>query len=394
MPPLSPLKHSENWTACDNRVARLNKRSEYIPLPEKSEPPILIGESAAMKQLFSVIKRIAPTESSVLITGATGTGKELVARAIHNQSGRRGPFVGVNCSTLPETLVEAELFGHERGSFTGADERRPGLFEVASGGTLLLDEIDALSLPAQAKLLRVLQERSVRRVGGRVRIAIDVRVISSSNSDLAKAVAAGTFRADLYYRLRVLPLHLPELCKREGDVESLIRYFLKVNAERSGQPVRHFTADAMQAMLNYPWPGNVRELENAVEYALVIGQGEDLSINDLPIEIANHKIHEGSDHFAEVLDTYRSGRVPLAEMERRYILSVLEQFGGNQVKTAAALGIDRSKLYRRLKQYGVMAVRFLQDETQDGMQLLSRREPGQPAEESKPEPPRSAAASV
>ena len=392
MPP-SPLTNPENWTARDNRVARLNKRSEYIPLPEKSEPPILIGESAAMKQLFSVIRRIAPTESSVLITGATGTGKELVARAIHNQSGRRGPFVGVNCSTLPETLVEAELFGHERGSFTGADERRPGLFEVASGGTLLLDEIDALSLPAQAKLLRVLQERSVRRVGGRVRIAIDVRVISSSNSDLAKAVAAGTFRADLYYRLRVLPLHLPELCKREGDVESLILYFLKLNAERSGQPVRHFTADAMQAMLNYPWPGNVRELENAVEYALVIGQGEDLSIHDLPLEIANHKIHKGSDHFAEVLDTYRSGRVPLAEMERRYILSVLEQFGGNQVKTAAALGIDRSKLYRRLKQYGVMAVRFLQDESQDGMQLLSRREPEKPTE-STVEKPRTAAASV
>jgi DNA-binding NtrC family response regulator len=328
-----------------------------------------------MKHLFSVIERIARTDNSVLITGATGTGKELVAQAIHEKSGRTGQFVGVNCSTLPETLVEAELFGHERGSFTGAEERRPGLFEVASGGTLLLDEVDALSLSAQAKLLRVLQERSVRRIGGRVRIAVDVRVISSSNTDLAKAVAAGTFRADLYYRLRVLPLHLPELCKRGNDIELLIDHFLGRHAERTGQPLRKFTADAMEMLGNYPWPGNVRELENAIEYALVIGQGEELGIDDLPIEIAKPIFHESADGFAEVLDEYRSGRVPLAEIERRYILTVLEQFGGNQVRAAEALGIDRSKLYRRLKQYGVMAVRFLQEETQDGMQLLSHRKP-------------------
>jgi DNA-binding NtrC family response regulator len=265
------------------------------------------------------------------------------------------------------------LFGHERGTFTGADESRPGLFEVADGGTLLLDEVDSLSLPAQAKLLRVLQERSVRRVGGRVSIGIDVRVISASNSDLVKAVAAGTFRADLYYRLRVLPLHVPELCKREGDVELLIKYFLESHAEGSDGPVRQFTPEAMRAMVNYPWPGNVRELENAVEYALVIAPEAELTLQDLPIEIANRRNDDGPDHFAEVLDEYRSGRVPLAEMERRYILSVLEQFGGNQVRAAAALGIDRSKLYRRLKQYGVIAVRFLQDETQDGRQLLSNR---------------------
>jgi DNA-binding NtrC family response regulator len=333
----------------------------------------LIGESAEMKRLYSVISRVAPSATSVLITGATGTGKELVARAIHHQSSRRGHFVGINCSSLPETLIEAELFGHERGTFTGADESRPGLFEVADGGTLLLDEVDSLSLPAQAKLLRVLQERSVRRVGGRVSIGIDVRVISASNSDLVKAVAAGTFRADLYYRLRVLPLHVPELCKREGDVELLIKYFLESHAEGSDGPVRQFTPEAMRAMVNYPWPGNVRELENAVEYALVIAPEAELTLQDLPIEIANRRNDDGPDHFAEVLDEYRSGRVPLAEMERRYILSVLEQFGGNQVRAAAALGIDRSKLYRRLKQYGVIAVRFLQDETQDGRQLLSNR---------------------
>jgi two-component system, NtrC family, response regulator HydG len=374
MPPL-PLQKPGNWPAQNTHVGRLNRRSmKELSLPDP-EGPVLIGESDAMRHLFAVIKRIAPTESTVLITGATGTGKELVARAIHDESGRSGPFVGVNCSTLPETLVEAELFGHERGSFTGADERRPGLFEVASGGTLLLDEIDALSLPAQAKLLRVLQERSVRRVGGRIRIAIDVRVISASNTDLAKAVAAGTFRADLYYRLRVLPLQVPELCKRPGDVELLVNHFLNRHAERNATPVRRFTPEAMETLKNYPWPGNVRELENAVEYALVISQEGEITTQDLPFEVAEQKIPGGENDFADVLDKYRSGQVPLAEMERRYILSVLEQFGGNQVRAAAALGIDRSKLYRRLKQYGVMAVKFLQDESQDGMQLLSHRKP-------------------
>lgn len=385
MPPLSSLRKPGDWPLDNPSTTRVTRRTEKEPVHRVLQPSVLIGQSEVMKQLFSVIERIAPTENSVLITGATGTGKELVARAIHDKSGRRGPFVGVNCSTLPETLVEAELFGHERGSFTGADERRAGLFEFASGGTLLLDEIDALSLSAQAKLLRVLQERSVRRVGGRVRIAIDVRVISATNTDLAKALAAGTFRADLYYRLRVLPLHLPELCKRDRDVPLLIEHFLERDAQRSGTKVRKFAPGAMQALIDYPWPGNVRELENAVEYALVIGQDEVLTIDDLPVEIAKPQIHTGPDDFADVLDQYRSGRVPLAEMERRYILSVLEQFGGNQVRAAEALGIDRSKLYRRLRQYGVMAVRFLQDENQDGRQLLSNRKPNSVAEHQKAE---------
>src|SRR6266511_370533 len=220
----------------------------------------LISESAAMKKLSAIIDRIAPTDSSVLITGATGTGKELVARSIHDRSPRRAAaFVDINCSAIPETLIEAELFGHQRGTFTGADENRHGLFEVASGGTLFLDEVDALNLSAQAKLLRVLQERTVRRIGGRADIAIDVRVISATNCDLAQAVAAGRFRADLYYRLRVLPLHLPELCMRGNDVKLLVDYFLRIKAERHGKTPRTFSADAMHALIEYPWPGNVRE---------------------------------------------------------------------------------------------------------------------------------------
>lgn len=323
-----------------------------------------------MRKLFSIIERVAPSESSILITGATGTGKELVARAIHDRSTRRDKsFVDINCSAIPETLIEAELFGHQRGSFTGAHESRCGLFEKASGGTLFLDEVDALNLSAQAKLLRVLQERTVRRIGARANIAVDVRIISATNCDLAQAVAAGRFRPDLYYRLRVLPLQLPELCSRGDDVKLLVDYFLRLKAERLGKPARRFSAEAMRCIVDYPWPGNVRELENAVEYALALGTGEELTVADLPVELSQD-VQRDSKNLSRLLEAYMSDRIPLAEIEKRYILSVLQQFGGNQVKAAAALGIDRSKLYRRLKQYGVMAVRFLQEE-QDGLQFRS-----------------------
>jgi DNA-binding NtrC family response regulator len=276
--------------------------------------------------------------------------------------------VDVNCSAIPETLIEAELFGHQRGSFTGALANSCGLFEKASGGTIFLDEIDALNLSAQAKLLRVLQERTVRRIGARTNIAIDVRIISATNCDLAQAVAAGRFRPDLYYRLRVLPLHLPELCLRGDDVRLLIDHFLQIKAERYGVVPRRFTLEAMSALVEYPWPGNVRELENAIEYALAISASEELGIEDLPPELNAAQTADGSLDIKDILQAYMNDSIPLAEIEKRYILSVLQQFGGNQVKAAAALGIDRSKLYRRLKQYGVMAVKFLQEE-QNGMQL-------------------------
>ena len=350
-----------------------DRRSWAAPDPyyPEADNATLVGESPVMQKIVSIIGRIAPTDSSVLITGATGTGKELVARAIHDQSARRNSrFVDVNCSAIPETLIEAELFGHQRGSFTGALTNSCGLFEKASGGTIFLDEIDALNLAAQAKLLRVLQERTVRRIGARTNIAIDVRVISATNCDLAQAVAAGRFRPDLYYRLRVLPIHLPELCMRGEDVKLLIDYFLKTKSERRGVATRRFSSGAMRALSEYPWPGNVRELENAIEYALAIGSSDELGIQDLPTELAPVRSPDGPSDIKQILEAYMSDRVPLAEIEKRYILSVLQQFGGNQVKAAAELGIDRSKLYRRLKQYGVMAVKFLQEE-QNGMQLRS-----------------------
>jgi DNA-binding NtrC family response regulator len=342
---------------------------EEAVIPTKSRPT-LIGDSPVMQKLFTVIDRIAPNDSSVLLVGATGTGKELVARAIHDKSPRHnGPFVDINCSAIPEGLIEAELFGHQRGTFTGAHESRCGLFEKASGGTLFLDEVDALNLSAQAKLLRVLQEKTVRRIGARANVAIDVRIISATNCDLAQAVAEGRFRPDLYYRLRVLPLQLPELCTRVGDVDLLIDYFLAEKSAKTGFASKRFSSQARRAMREYPWPGNVRELENAIEYALAISLEDEIGVIDLPIEIASFKAENAANQFKQVLEAYMNETVPLAEIEKRYILTILQQFGGNQVRAAAALGIDRSKLYRRLKQYGVMAVKFIQEEDLDGLQL-------------------------
>lgn len=367
--PQPPQSGINAWPAKLASVDARTSAAHHIKLDEDSNGPTIVGESPVMQKLLSIIARVAPTDSSVLITGATGTGKELVARAIHDRSPRRNAaFVDINCSAIPETLIEAELFGHQRGAFTGALSNTCGLFEKASGGTIFLDEIDALNLSAQAKLLRVLQERTVRRIGARTNVAIDVRVISATNCDLAQAVAANRFRPDLYYRLRVLPVHLPELCKRGNDIKLLIDHFLRIKSQRYSMAPRQFTAEALQVLLDYPWPGNVRELENAIEYALAIGTGETLGIEDLPAELIPEQ-SVPSPSLKQLLEAYMNDSVPLAEIERRYILSVLQQFGGNQVRAAAALGIDRSKLYRRLKQYGVRAVTFLQDEDQDGHQF-------------------------
>lgn len=310
----------------------------------------LIGTSAVMRQLFSILDRIAPTDSSVLITGATGTGKELIARAIHERSWRcNAPFVDINCSAIPETLIEAELFGHQRGTFTGAHETRRGLFEEASGGTLFLDEVDALNLSAQAKLLRVLQERQLRRVGGRENIPIDVRIISATNRDLQQAVGECAFRPDLMFRLRVVPLHVPELRVRGEDIALLVEHFLERHAEQCGQACRRFSAEALGVLLSYKWPGNVRELENAVEYSLAIGVNEELGVDDLPPDILR-----GSEEGGGGMDWGMTSQATLAEVERRHIISIYEGCSRHQIKTASVLGIDRRTLYRKLRQYGMI----------------------------------------
>lgn len=331
-----------------------NVRSSSPPSPAsviQRSGLMLTGRSPVIRKIITTIGRIAATESSVLITGATGTGKELVARAIHEQSRRwNAPFIDINCSAIPDTLIESELFGHQRGTFTGAHETRRGLFQEASGGTLFLDEVDALGLPAQAKLLRVLQERQIRRVGGRENIPIDVRIISATNRNIQLAASEGTFRLDLLFRLRVVPLHMPELRERgKEDITLLVEDCLARHIERRGLPAHRFSAEAMHALVNYRWPGNVRELENAVEYALAIGTSEELSLDDLPPDIV-----ESLPTSIDLLDECINNDAPLAEIERRYILSMFERCGRHQIKTAMTLGIDRRTLYRKLQQYGVI----------------------------------------
>jgi DNA-binding NtrC family response regulator len=307
-----------------------------------------------MQRLYSIIERIAPSDITVLITGSTGTGKELVARAIHEQSPRRaGPFIDVNCAAIPETLFEAELFGHQRGTFTGAHETRRGLFEEAASGTIFLDEVDALSPAAQAKLLRVLQEREIRRIGGRQKIKVDVRVIAATNRDLPQAVVEGAFRADLLFRLRVAPISVPDLVERgEMDIRLLLEHFLRKHMKRGERCPRRFSPAAMQALTTYHWPGNVRELESAVEYAMAVGQNEELGTDDLPPEVIGRKTAGRENPLGDLRDG-----ASLEEVEKRYILLMLERCGGNQIRAAAALGIDRRTLYRKLKQYETQAAR-------------------------------------
>lgn len=317
-------------------------------LNPREEQASLIGQAPIMKHLVNVLHRIADSESTVLITGPTGSGKELVARTIHQESRRaRAPFVDVNCSAIPDTLVEAELFGYQRGTFSGAVETRCGLFEVASSGTLFLDEVDALSPAAQAKLLRVLQERKVRRVGARENIPVDVRIISATNCDLKKAVGQGTFRADLLYRLYVVAVRAPELREHKEDIPSLIDHFLQRFARKRDEMPKYFSQEAIRALLNYDWPGNVRELENAVEYAYTIGTGEELELNDLPPEVVKSNPED-----CDVLTDCLRREATLAEAERNYILWMFDRCGRHHIKTASKLGVDRRTLYRKLQQYG------------------------------------------
>jgi len=306
----------------------------------------IVGRSKPMQQLFEVIKRIAARrDASALITGSTGTGKELVARAIHYNSDRRdAPFMPINCSAIPDTLLESELFGHQKGAFTGAHETRRGLIEEAQGGTVFLDEINTLSPSLQVKLLRVLQERVVRRVGGRENIQIDIRLVSASNQDLEEAAKRGEFRQDLFYRLNVVPVRLPDLKDRREDIPLLVLHFLQKFAQQHGEPPRRFANGAMRVLMTHAWPGNVRELENAVEHALTMGRGEILLSEDLPVSVTAPE--------RDIINEATLDDVTLAELEQRYILLVLEKMGGHQIKTSRVLGIDRRTLYRRLRQYG------------------------------------------
>ena len=304
----------------------------------------IIGRSQALERLFDLIERVAATRSTVLITGETGTGKELVARAIHDLSPRASkPFVPVNCSSLPDTLLESELFGHMKGSFTGAIATRRGLFEEAHGGTVFLDEAGTISPPTQVKLLRVLQERQVQRVGGGAWIPVDFRLIAAANVDLAREVEEGRFREDLYFRLNVFPIEVPPLRDRLDDIPLLANHFRQRFAEENEVEPPTITPETLGRMMDYEWPGNVRELENFIERAMIMYQGSPSIRFDVP----------GTSGAAEAnaVQRARNGRWSIDRLEREHIFSVLEETSGNQTRASEILGIDRRTLYRKLKRY-------------------------------------------
>jgi two-component system response regulator HydG len=314
---------------------------------DRSHPPDLVGDSVLMRDLFDLVARVGPTDATVLIAGETGTGKELVARALHERSARaKAPFVAVNCAAIPEALLESELFGHVRGAFTDARAERPGLFQKANGGTLFLDEIGDLHPSMQPKLLRVLQERTVRPVGSDAEVAIDVRIIAASHRDLATAIETGAFREDLYYRLDVVHLDVPPLRARGGDVLLLAQHFVVASAAGMRKQVAGITAAAAQKLLVYPWPGNVRELQNAIERAVALTSYEQLTVEDLPPKVKGYE----SAHVLVASDD-PSELVTLEEVERRYILRTMQAVGGNRTTAARILGLDRKTLYRKLQQY-------------------------------------------
>lgn len=311
----------------------------------------IIGRSQAMKELMDMLAMAAPSEATVLITGESGTGKELVARSLHLNSPRKDyPLITVNCAAITETLLESELFGHEKGAFTGADKRREGRFMQANKGTIFLDEIGEMSATMQAKLLRVLQEREIQRVGGDQVLQVDVRIVTATNRDLQGAVADGHFREDLYYRLNVIQLKVPPLRDRRDDIPLLAHHFLDKYAARNRKIAKGFSPLAMDMLIKYDWPGNVRELENTVERAVILMSGEHVTEGQLPSNITQE--HPGSDR--EELDglPFIQGSHSLEDIEKAVILKTLEATKGNKSETARRLGITRKTLHNKLKAYG------------------------------------------
>ena len=304
--------------------------------------------SEGMKRIIDVVTRVAASRSSVLITGESGTGKEVLARAIHNRSGSSGPFVAINCAAMPESLLESELFGHVRGAFTDAREARVGLFTEANGGTLLLDEIGDMPIGIQPKLLRVLQERKVRPLGARAEHPVNVRIIATTHRDLEGRIEQGAFREDLFFRLNVVHLQLPPLRDRAADILPLAQRFLRDFSTRNGVAVKGLSAPAAAKLLSYDWPGNVRELGNCIERAVALARYDEIGVDDLPDKLKGYVANR-----VLVTADAPSELVTLEEMERRYVLRVLESFKGNKTAAARTLGIERKTLYRKLEAWGL-----------------------------------------
>ena len=328
------------------RKLRAHHRALVRVARDVQEPLGLIARSPAMRQLVDLTRRVAKVDSTIIITGESGSGKERIARLVHDESTRAaGPFIAVNCGAITETLLESELFGHARGAFTGANQDHLGLFEAANGGTLLLDEIGEVSPGMQVKLLRVLQEREIRRVGESKSRSVDVRVLAATNRDVAQRVAGGAFRQDLYYRLKVVELHVPPLRERRDDILPLARVLLADAAIRMKRKISGLAPTTADQLLRYGWPGNVRELENTMERAVALARGTRVELDDLPEEVRRA--------FPRPVVTSEVVR-PLDEIEKEYILAVLELNGGNQTRAAEQLQIGSATLYRKLKSYGVI----------------------------------------
>jgi len=325
---------------------------------ETSQRGALLGNSAAMQNVRAMIEKVADTDATVLVRGESGTGKELVARELHDRSTARsaGAFVAVNCAACPPELIESELFGHEKGAFTGAAARRQGKFEQANGGTLFLDEIGDMSANVQAKLLRALEERRIERLGGNDSIAVDVRIISATHRALEEEIAEGNFRADLFYRLRVVTIDIAPLRERREDIPLLAETFARQACERHRLPERRLSRDALRTLMEYDWPGNVRELKNAIERAAIMSEGEELSVNDLehspPAKalVAGLEVALNGNLSVPYTSDFRDDR---REFERRYIARCLEESGGNVTRAASILGMHRQSLQHKLRELGL-----------------------------------------
>jgi two-component system response regulator AtoC len=324
-------------------VENVNLREQ---LDKKFGMENIVGQSLAMGQVFEIVQQVAPTRATVMIAGETGTGKELIAHAIHNLSPRKnGPFVAVHAAALSPTLLESELFGHEKGAFTGAVERRIGRFELADGGTLLLDEVSEIDPAMQVKLLRVLEERAFERVGGAKTLNVDVRLIAATNKDLKKLVSEGKFRDDLFYRLSVVTIALPPLRERRDDIPLLVNAFLQQSARENNKGVREITQEAVNVLMAYDWPGNVRELRNTIEQMVVLARAERLTLRDVPAAIRG-----GAD--LTKISVVRTG-MTVEEAERQLIIQALKEMRGNRTRAAEKIGMSRRTLHRKLKKYGL-----------------------------------------
>jgi two-component system response regulator HydG len=347
-----PFDIEDILVAVERAVRDRSLREEVRRLQTALEQPVqdakLVGSSSVMRNVHDLIARVAASDVGVLVTGESGTGKELVARAIHRRGPTpNGPFVAVNCAAIPEALLESELFGHAKGAFTDAKLSRRGLFAEAHGGTLFLDEIGEMPLGMQVKLLRALDEKTVRPVGGNVAVSFEARLVAATNRNLEAAVEEKTFREDLYYRIHVVHIEVPPLRARGGDILELAQYFLRRSAERQRKPVTGLSSAVAERFLAYTWPGNVRELLNCVERAVALARFEEISVDDLPDRIRAYK------HTPLVVAADADELVPLDELERRYVARVLEAVGGNKSSAARVLGLDRTTLYRMLDRFGL-----------------------------------------